>query len=505
MKCDKNMSLEECELAILRYVVDTAGQVQGTKFINDPKIIQIIKIVEQFLRNKRRIWYGGSAINNILPKKDQFYDKKVELPDYDFFSPDALKDAKNLADIYVSKGFEEVEAKAGIHHGTYKVYVNFIPVADITQLTPEIYKTLIKKSIKVGGIFYAPPDYLRMGMYLELSRPMGDTSRWEKVLKRLTLLNKNYPLKGLNCDKIQIQRLFGSVKHTNSDKLFNIIRDCLIKEKCVFFGALANKLYLKTLPKFKNKTIPRIPDFDVLSSDPRKTANIIKKKLKQIGLNSVYTVMKKGIGEIIAPHYEVKIGSETVAFIYQPLACHSYNVIKIGKRNIRIATIDTMLSFYLAFIHVNRPYYDPNRILCMSEFLFKVQEKNRLEQKGLLKRFSVNCIGEQATMASIRAEKSKKYFELKDKRGTSEYEEYFLHYTPSEKKGKKTRSKKKTTRKKTKRKRRRKKPTRRRKRRKTRRGRRRTRRGRKNTRRKKRRKRRRKRGMINRFFKNLGF
>ena len=79
MKCDKNMSLEECELAILRYVVDSAGKVQGTKFINDPKIIQIIKIVEQFLRNKRRICYGGTAINNILPKKDQFYDKKVNI------------------------------------------------------------------------------------------------------------------------------------------------------------------------------------------------------------------------------------------------------------------------------------------------------------------------------------------------------------------------------------------------------------------------------------------
>ena len=47
----------------------------------------------------------------------------------------------------------------------------------------------------------------------------------------------------------------------------------------------------------------------------------------------------------------------------------------------RVATLDTMLSFYLAFVYVNRPYYDPNRILCMSQFLFKVQEKNRLKQK----------------------------------------------------------------------------------------------------------------------------
>lgn len=37
-------------------------------------------------------------------------------------------------------------------------------------------------------------------MYLELSRPNGDITRWEKVLKRLNLLNKNYPLKAANCD-----------------------------------------------------------------------------------------------------------------------------------------------------------------------------------------------------------------------------------------------------------------------------------------------------------------
>ena len=30
-----------------------------------------------------------------------------------------------------------------------------------------------------------------MAMYVELSRPMGDVSRWEKILKRIILLNKN--------------------------------------------------------------------------------------------------------------------------------------------------------------------------------------------------------------------------------------------------------------------------------------------------------------------------
>ena len=79
------------------------------------------------------------AINNILPKKDQFYNKDIEIPDYDFFSPNALKDAKDLADIYVDAGFTEVEAKAGQHFGTYKVFVNFVGIADITSIPKELF------------------------------------------------------------------------------------------------------------------------------------------------------------------------------------------------------------------------------------------------------------------------------------------------------------------------------------------------------------------------------
>ena len=46
-----------------------------------------------------------------------------------------------------------------------------------------------------------------------------------------------------------------------------------------------------------------------------------------------------------------------------------------------------MLSLHLAFMYIKRPYYDPNRIICMVEYLFKVQQYNRLSQRGILKRF----------------------------------------------------------------------------------------------------------------------
>ena len=93
-----------------------------------------------------------------------------------------------------------------------------------------------------------------------------------------------------------------------------------------------------------------------------------------------------------------------------------------------------MLSFYLAFLYSNRQYFSShsNRILCMAEFLFDVQNKNRLKQDGLLQRFSITCYGKQETVEEMRAEKAAKFKEMKDKRGTPEFEEWFLNYKPGD-------------------------------------------------------------------------
>ena len=198
------------------------------------------------------------------------------------------------------------------------------------------------------------------------------------------------------------------------------------------------------MPKKERKQLDDSPDFDVLSVDPATSATILKERLVADGFKSIKINKKPGVGEIIAPHYEVVVGKDTVCFIYEPLGCHSYNTIHIGGDIVNVATLDTMLSFYLAFLYADRPYYDHDRILCLAQYLFSVQSKNRLEQKGLLKRFSINCYGEQETLESMRADKAKKFKELSTKRGSKEYEEYFLRYTPGENKRTKKSTKKKT-------------------------------------------------------------
>jgi hypothetical protein len=432
---------ENRELELLKNAMDVEAKKRGERIAQNPIMKNIIDVLEKFIHDKKLVCYGGTAINNILPKEDQFYNRNIEIPDYDFFSPNAMNDAKELADIYFKQGFSSVEAKAGVHYGTYKVFVNFFQIADITQIDSKLFSSLKKNAISKGGILYSPPNFLRMAMYLELSRPSGDISRWEKVLKRLNLLNKNYPLKATNCDPDSFEKSLSARSYNKQyfhekDKIQDVIKSVAAlsssssSDKLVLIGGYAFSLYSRYLKNQERAYLTENPVFDMLSSNPDKTAKLIKEKLEAADIRDVSIEKKPSVSEYLSTHYEIKIGSQPVVYLFRPLACHSYNTIKVDNKIYRVATIDTMLSFYLLFLYIDRPYFNPKRILCMCEYLFKIQQKNRVKLRGILRRFSVSCYGKQKTIEDIRNEKTEQFKRLKNKRKTREYDKWFLRYNP---------------------------------------------------------------------------
>jgi hypothetical protein len=294
-----------------------------------------------------------------------------------------------------------------------------------------------------------------MNMYLELSRPMGDVSRWEKVFKRLSLLNKHYPVNPTtNCDKVEFQKKMeeetirsiisrdsvGEKSYLNlstskvEEDIHIIIRDSLVSLGAIFIGGYACSLYSKYMPEKEKRKIEKTADFDVIIDDIDKAAIIVKEQLETKVKEKIVLIEHAEISEIIPRNIEIKIGDDSVAFIYEPIACHSYNKIEVDKKEINIATIDTLLSFYLAFLYSKKEYYkNKDKILCMAMFLFDVQQRNRLSQEGLLKRFTIDCYGKQKMLEDIRTEKAEKFKELIPKKGTVEYDEWFLKYNPNDK------------------------------------------------------------------------
>jgi len=468
MKYFKNNSkvknnLKQIQLSILRSSVEKAENNIGFKKVNDVSVKKIIKIIEDFLKKKKLIIYGGTALNNILPKKDQFYDKKNTFPDYDFFSTDALQDAIELADLYYNNGFKEVEAKSAAHYGTYKIFVNFMSVGDITNMNKKLYNNIKNKTIVIDKLHYAPPNFLRMSIYNELSRPEGDVSRWEKIFKRLLLLDKYYPInkENINCNFLlfnqnkdffkekYVKNIYDNYKEDNigkeDDDIYDITLKLLYKEDIVFLGGFSDMFYLKFLKGIKINRDKIIKDnnnyiIDILSKNPE---NIIKKikEIKEIAEHknnnseiNIKVIKKNTQDDILPSHYYVTISNKSNNVninIYDANdKCNSYNTVYIENNAIKIASIETKIYYYLAFMYLNDKHYDIKRIFCLANFLFLVQEQNILNKRKLLKKFPVNCYGKDKLKEDIRETKTKKYEELKNKKNSLEYHKWFFRYMP---------------------------------------------------------------------------
>ena len=207
-------------------------------------------------------------------------------------------------------------------------------------------------------------------------------------------------------------------------------------------------MYLRRLSKFRNRKIPTIPDFDVLSTEAKDTSIKVKKALEDAGIQDVEIKKQPGLGEIIPVHYQITVRGNSICFIYETIACHSFNEVKINNREIKVATIDTILSFYIAFIYGDREYYDKKRLLCMSNYIFMVRQRNRLKKFGLLGRFSETCYGKQITLEEMRINRNQKYKELRKDKNQQEWKKHFFKYVPKSQRVKKSKTVNTKTRKK---------------------------------------------------------
>ena len=93
-------------------------------------------------KNKLQL-YGGYAINLLLAPEHKIY-KKYTINDFDCFCPNALKTANKLALYLKKKGFKYIKIRKAMHNNTYKIYVNFITVLDITQIDKRLFDSFTK-------------------------------------------------------------------------------------------------------------------------------------------------------------------------------------------------------------------------------------------------------------------------------------------------------------------------------------------------------------------------
>lgn len=368
---------------------------------SDPGTITSLSIVKTFLKNHPVLCYGGTAINNLLPKKDQFYDPKVDVPDYDFFSKTPQAHSVVIANQLRAHGITSVEVKPGMHIGTFKVFADFTGVADITSLDEDIFDRLWDQAEVRAGIHYVPPNFLRMSMYLELSRPHGDVSRWEKVYTRLQLLNKAHPV---TCKKDNA-RVHDELTEEQQRGVMKLLKN----EPVVLLSVSAAEVHLDT-----NWTTP----IGLLAE--RETIERLTKGEKVV-VDEENDILPRRTAVMSSD------GKKSLFRFYETTACHSYHQMENG---IRVASIPTILQFFFAYLYSGAHQENVASILCIAQRLVDVANSKPKRRFAILT--PKECIGIQESFVEMKRHKAELYEDLSKDKSSKKFLEYFFNYNPAD-------------------------------------------------------------------------
>lgn len=384
----------------LEKVIDHMTLENDKKAASNPLTKKSLGIVHQFLKDHPVMCYGGTAINNLLPEEDKFYDPETTVPDYDFYSRTPQEHAMLLANQLSAAGIAIVEVKPGMHLGTFKVFADYQGVADITHLDVDIFDRLWDENIVLGGIHYVTPNFLRMSMYLELSRPQGDVSRWKKVYQRLVLLNKRYPM--VCPTEVQYEDTETSEENRIEVETF------LKKHDIVLLGITASQIHEGKGPKWTTPV--------TILAQPKTLEKIIEGKKTE----------KHEGSEILPAHVDVlgKDG-EILMRIHETAACHSYHQMANG---IKVASIPTMLQFVFAYMYSGLHEDEITHLMCVAQRLVDLAHHKEKRRYALLT--PIDCIGSQETLVDMKKHKAELYNKLSTNKSSVEFLKYFFTYNP---------------------------------------------------------------------------
>ena len=382
----------------LEKVIDHLTLESDKKAAANPITKQSLSIVHNFLKQHPVMCYGGTAINNLLPPEDRFYDPETTVPDYDFYSKTPQEHAMFLANQLSAAGIASVEVKPGMHLGTFKVFANYEGVADITHLDKDIFDRLWDENVVVEGIHYVTPNFLRMSMYLELSRPQGDVSRWKKVYQRLLLLNKHYPL------VCPMEEEPSDQEEENRKEIETFLK----KHNVVLLGITASQIHEGKGPKWSTPV--------TILAEPETLAKLAEghKTEKEVG------------SEILPSHVDILDEKGNILVrVHETAACHSYHEMANG---IKVASIPTMLQFVFAYMYSGIDEDEITHLMCVAQRLVDLANNKEKRRYALLT--PIDCLGTQETLVDMKKHKAELYNKLSTNKSSAEFLKYFFSYNP---------------------------------------------------------------------------
>ena len=313
------------------------------------KMLVAADIVRKYILKHKRKIYGGMAIDLSIKRKNKRKGIYTDdnFPDYDFYTPEPIKDLVNISNLLFEAGFKDIQGKEAFHANTYKIRVENYEneLADVSYVWSYLYHKI--PTIRVNGLNFVHPDFQIMDLYRVITNPMTGWLKIEKAYKRSSLLEQYYILPKMKYflkNKLDSANKYNLSKTVKKPMYITLLENSIINQflmkrnDYIIIGDLAyntliqkssiNKKKMRLLdPKSKKYRLTIIcynKNYDNLIKD---TIDFIKKysensKIKTISIQKHYPFL-----ELYSESTKFLINNHSVLRIYNTKICQPYQKI----------------------------------------------------------------------------------------------------------------------------------------------------------------------------------
>tara|TARA_B110000037_G_scaffold198683_1_gene237786 strand:+ start:365 stop:1585 length:1221 start_codon:yes stop_codon:yes gene_type:complete len=315
--------------------------------------------LEEFIKRKNRIIYGGWAWHNLLilkNKNEHIYHKdRISYPDIEFYSPDPIGDLIEICNYLYDKKCKFVQGHEGEHHETYKLFVNFINLCDISYVPKIIMNKL--PYIKINNIQFIHPKFITIDILRMYTDPLTSYWRIKKNLLRANKLLSYWPL------KIQAKFQTYSINKETNKVLDFIRKNILPNNEHIVFGYYAYEYYKNIDQKDNNLFIPY---YDIISYNLKDNCLKIKNLLSKF---NIVIEEYHPFFQFMDQRVSFKFNGKIVLNVYgNNSKCTPYKIIK--SKNINICSFQFLL-MTLLIIHFYHKFYNNRNEFNNMDFMLK--------------------------------------------------------------------------------------------------------------------------------------
>jgi hypothetical protein len=386
-----------------RCAIEKAKEREEKKEMSDTALE---KRVIAFLRKHRVLQYGGSAVHALKP----IYEPGTPR-DFDAFSVNPQLDAMNLVDGLVAAGWRNAQVVPALHPESYRIRVDNLFIVDLTTMSEELFNALWQKRIRNEGMSYVPINFLRMLMYLELSRSEM-VSRWEKVQARLDILNELSPFE---CTARATSRLKGTGTLQEDAA---IVLDGLKqpdRKDAVLLGVTAAHAHRSR----SSKLVATFP-FHYLV-EPDRAAHHVKAIQADLAHLPLTVSLIKKYNRYVPNFYTLQLKGKEIIRIYEADACYRYHTTSSG---FNLGSIGTLMHFFLFQLSLGQ---DTDMIECMASQLVDLAYDASSIHRRFRELNPSTCLGPKTSFEEMKAARKESREETE---GSKAHMKLFFYYKP---------------------------------------------------------------------------